>query len=164
MGKKDKKEAVAADAGAEGAEDANYESKTKFCSIIAKPLADEKLCKKVLKLCKKASKRKQIRRGVKEVVKALRKKQKGICILAGDISPIDVLTHIPIICEDNQIPYIYVPSKEELGAAALSKRPTSCMLVLPKPIKGGADDEEAKEFAEAYSEAEKKIKASMPVF
>jgi H/ACA ribonucleoprotein complex subunit 2 len=31
----------------------------------------------VLKLCKKASKRKQIRRGVKEVVKALRKKQKG---------------------------------------------------------------------------------------
>jgi len=47
------------------------------CPQIANPLAEEKLCKKVLKLCKKASKRKQIRRGVKEVVKALRKKQKG---------------------------------------------------------------------------------------
>lgn len=35
-----------------------------------------------------------------------------ICILAGDISPIDVITHIPILCEDNDIPYIYVPSKE----------------------------------------------------
>lgn len=35
-----------------------------------------------------------------------------ICVLAGDISPIDVLTHIPIICEDHNIPYIYVPSKE----------------------------------------------------
>ena len=35
-----------------------------------------------------------------------------ICILAGDISPVDVLTHIPIICEDHHIPYIYVPSKE----------------------------------------------------
>lgn len=32
--------------------------------------------------------------------------------MAGDISPIDVLTHIPIVCEDHQIPYIYVPSKE----------------------------------------------------
>ena len=35
-----------------------------------------------------------------------------ICILAGDISPIDVITHIPVLCEENQIPYIYVPSKE----------------------------------------------------
>lgn len=35
-----------------------------------------------------------------------------ICILAGDISPIDVLTHIPVVCEDHAISYIYVPSKE----------------------------------------------------
>lgn len=54
-------------------------------------------------------------------------------------------------------------SVQELGAAALSKRPTSCMLVLPKPPKGGADDDEAKEFAEAYGEAEKKVRAAMPV-
>lgn len=73
MGKKSKAEA----AEATQPEGPSYEDKTKFCSVIAKPLADEKLCKKVLKLCKKASKRKAIRRGVKEVVKALRKKQKG---------------------------------------------------------------------------------------
>mmetsp|Transcript_1546 Transcript_1546/g.3779 ORF Transcript_1546/g.3779 Transcript_1546/m.3779 type:complete len:162 (+) Transcript_1546:129-614(+) len=159
---KDKK---AAQAEEETGDAGSYDAKIKFCSKIANPLAEEKLCKKVLKLCKKASKRKQIRRGVKEVVKALRKKQKGICILAGDISPIDVLTHIPIVCEDHQIPYIYVPSKEELGAAALSKRPTSCMLLLPHPPKGGsADDADAKEFAESYAEVEKKVKAAMPVF
>lgn len=46
---------------------------------------------------------------------------------------------------------------QELGASGLSKRPTSCMLVLPKPPKGGADDEEAKEFAKDYSELEKKL-------
>ena len=46
-------------------------------SVIAKPLADEKLCKKVLKLAKKGAKRKQIKRGVKEVVKALRKNTQG---------------------------------------------------------------------------------------
>ena len=61
----------------EAKEAMSYEAKSKFCSIIAKPLADEKLCKKVLKLCKKAAKRKAIRRGVKEVVKSLRKNQKG---------------------------------------------------------------------------------------
>ncbi len=106
-----------------------------------------------------------------------------ICVLAGDISPVDVLTHIPIICEDHQIPYIYVPSKEvprrtvltckshgptphnqDLGAAALSKRPTSCMLILPQPPKGPVDAEEQKEYTESYVEAEKKIVAAMPVF
>lgn len=43
----------------------------------------------------------------------------SICVLAGDISPIDVITHIPIVCEDNKVPYIYVPSKEVRAAAAV---------------------------------------------
>jgi hypothetical protein len=42
----------------------------------------------------------------------------SICILAGDISPVDVITHIPIVCEDNKIPYIFVPSKEVSVAAS----------------------------------------------
>ena len=71
----------------------------------------------VLKLAKKAAKRKQIKRGVKEVIKAIRKAHKGVVIIAGDISPIDVITPLPVLCEDADIPYIYVPSKEELGAA-----------------------------------------------
>lgn len=32
-------------------------------------------------------------------------------VIAGDISPIDVISHIPIACEDNKVPYAYVPSK-----------------------------------------------------
>lgn len=36
------------------------------------------------------------------------------------------------MCEDRQIPYFYVPSKLDLGAAASTKRPTSCVLVCPK--------------------------------
>jgi H/ACA ribonucleoprotein complex subunit 2 len=69
---------------------------------------------------------------VKEVVKALRKGEKGFCIIAGDISPVDVITHLPIMCEERGIPYFYVPSKHDLGAAATTKRPTSCVLVNPK--------------------------------
>ena len=32
-------------------------------------------------------------------------------VIAGDISPIDVISHIPVACEDNKVPYAYVPSK-----------------------------------------------------
>lgn len=42
---------------------------------------------------------------------------------------------------------------QELGQAGLTKRPTSCMLVLPKPLKGELPaDEEGKEYKESYEE------------
>lgn len=104
----------------------------KFVSVISKPLASKKSSKKVHKLVKKASSAKVVRRGVKEVVKALRKGETGFCIIAGDISPIDVISHLPIMCEDRNVPYIYVPSKHDLGTAASTKRPTSCVLISPK--------------------------------
>lgn len=139
-----------------------FKEQAPYVSIIAVPLADEKLRKKVLKLAKKAAQKKQIKRGVKEVIKATRKKQKGICIIAGDISPVDVITPLPVLCEDNAIPYIYVPSKEELGAAGLTKRPTSCMLVMPKPVKGSAEADE--EFDTLYETVFAKVKAVQPAF
>eukprot|EP01090_Pellita_catalonica_P022000 TRINITY_DN8395_c0_g1_i1.p1 TRINITY_DN8395_c0_g1~~TRINITY_DN8395_c0_g1_i1.p1 ORF type:complete len:150 (+),score=28.38 TRINITY_DN8395_c0_g1_i1:28-450(+) len=109
--------------------------KTSHLSPIAKPLADKKLTKKILKLNKKATKDKQVRRGVKEVVKAIRKKETGLCVIAGDISPIDVITHLPVYCEENNIQYVYVASKHELGKSSGCKRPTSCVLITAKDSK-----------------------------
>mmetsp|Transcript_2191 Transcript_2191/g.3652 ORF Transcript_2191/g.3652 Transcript_2191/m.3652 type:complete len:152 (-) Transcript_2191:48-503(-) len=100
-------------------------------SPIAQPMAGKKLRKKLLKLCDSASSDKSVRRGVKEVVKALRKEEKGICLIAGDVSPIDVITHIPIMCEDADVPYVYVTSRAELGTASATKRPTSVVLIKP---------------------------------
>jgi len=67
---------------------------------------------------------------VKEVVKQLRKKKRGIVIMAGDISPIELVAHIPILCEGHGNPYIYVKTKESLGAASLSKKPTTILMLL----------------------------------
>ena len=72
----------------------------------------------------------KLRRGVKEVVKAIRKGTTGICILAADVNPVDVYSHIPIICEEKGIPYVYVKSRMELGAAAQTKKPTSVILMV----------------------------------
>ena len=88
-----------------------------------------------------------------------------MCIIAGDISPIDVVTPLPVLCEDNDIPYIFVPSKDELGQAGLTKRPTSCMLILPRPLKGSLpDDAEGKEYKEIYDEVFTKVKSAQIVF
>ncbi|GJJ07456.1 hypothetical protein Clacol_001658 [Clathrus columnatus] len=101
-------------------------------SPIARPLAQKKLVKKLHKTIKKASKLRQVKRGVKEVVKGIRKGEKGLLVLAADISPIDIISHLPVLSEDAQIPYIFVSSKEELGHASSTKRPTSCVMICPK--------------------------------
>ena len=89
MGKKDKAEKK--DKVAAGDDDDDEAStKQRLVSPIATPLAGKKLAKKALKTVKKAAKAKMIRRGVKEVVKALKKGDQGLVIIAGDISPIDV--------------------------------------------------------------------------
>ncbi|KAL2609486.1 hypothetical protein R1flu_028059 [Riccia fluitans] len=143
--------------GTPGAVD-KEKKKLLLVSPIARPLAGKKLTKKSLKLIKRAAKSKQLRRGVKEVVKALKKDQKGLCIIAGDISPIDVITHVPILCEEADVPYIYVPSKEELGAAGATKRPTSCTLVLPGPMKGDASEEDKEKFSAEFDEVVKEVR------
>ncbi|KAL2919730.1 snoRNA-binding protein [Polyrhizophydium stewartii] len=144
-----KKEKAAPAEAAGEAEEVSYETRLKAVSPIAHPLASKKLNKKVLKAVKKAAKAKNTKRGVKEVVKGLRKGAKGFVVIAGDISPIDVITHVPVLCEDANVPYIYVPSKEDLGGAGSTKRPTSCVMVMPK------DD---KEYKEIYDEVFGEIK------
>ena len=52
-----------------------------------------------------------------------------LIVMAGDVSPIDVISHIPILCENKNIPYCYVRSRLELGAAAETKKPTSVVLM-----------------------------------
>merc|ERR1712086_902821 len=146
MGKKDKTPKKEEDGSDDEAEGPVVE-----VGVFCEPLAEDKLSKKLFKCIKKATKSKQVLRGVKEVVKAVRKGTKGVCVIAGNISPVDVISHLPILCEEKSIPYIFVRSKEELGAAALTKRPTSCMLIAPKIKK----DLEA---PEGYDELAKKVK------
>jgi len=118
------------------AEEISYEQRAAHVTVISKPLAGKKLTKKVYKLVKKAAKAKQIKRGVKEVVKSLRKGAKGLCVIAGDISPVDVISHLPVLCEESDVPYIFVPSKADLGAAGQTKRPTSCSLLVGDGLEG----------------------------
>lgn len=129
-----KKKARTSEGGEEKGEK-SYEDRVKAINVISSPLASKKSTKRIHKLVRKASSAKHVRRGVKELVKGVRKGDKGLAIIAGDIFPIDVISHLPVMLEENGIPYLFVPSKQELGAAASTKRPTSCVLV-KTPKKG----------------------------
>lgn len=143
------------------------------------PLADnDKEVKKILKTVKKSAKTKTLRRGVKEVVKALRKSTTSatsssdisdpaaIVVIAADISPMDVISHIPVLCEDHNVPYIYIKSRAQLGEASATKRPTSVVMIAKERQgkKKEGKDEDAAEFAEVYADLTKLVaKASKTV-
>lgn len=50
-------------------------------------------------------------------------------LFAGDVSPIEIMCHLPAVCEEKGVPYAYVPSRHELGAAMGVKRGTVTVLV-----------------------------------
>ncbi|CAI4314649.1 Nhp2 [Saccharomyces cerevisiae] len=137
----------------------NYEARMPAVLPFAKPLASKKLNKKVLKTVKKASKAKNVKRGVKEVVKALRKGEKGLVVIAGDISPADVISHIPVLCEDHSVPYIFIPSKQDLGAAGATKRPTSVVFIVPGSNKKKDGKNKEEEYKESFNEVVKEVQA-----
>lgn len=61
-----------------------YEALCQLVNPIAQPMASRKLAKKIYKLVKKSAKEKgNLRHGLADVMKAIRKKEKGIVILAG---------------------------------------------------------------------------------
>jgi H/ACA ribonucleoprotein complex subunit 2 len=67
----------------------------------------------------------------------------------------DVISHIPVLCEDHNIPYIYVTSRADLGAAGNTKRPTSVVMVGAEKKKKGITTEQSEEYAEIYTELRK---------
>ncbi len=88
----------------------------------------------------------------------MRKGDKGLVILAGDISPADVISHIPVLCEDQGVPYVFIPSKQDLGSAGATKRPTSAVFIVPGGSKKKSGDaEKVKEYKESFDEVVKEV-------
>nr|CAG4649018.1 EOG090X0JRW [Polyphemus pediculus] len=108
----------------------SYDELLNHVSIIAKPMASRKLTKKIYKLLKKAAKQKGfVRNGLKDVQRRIRLGENGLVIFAGDVTPIDIMCHMPAVCEEKKIPYVYTPSRLELGHALGLKRTSLMVLV-----------------------------------
>lgn len=45
--------------------------------------------------------------------------------MAADTEPIEILLHLPLLAEDKNVPYVFVPSKAALGRACGVTRPVS---------------------------------------
>ena len=71
----------------------------------------------------------KLRKGVNEATKAVERGIAKLVIMAQDVTPPEVLMHIPIICDEKKVPYVYVPSKQDLGKASGIEVPTSSIAI-----------------------------------
>ncbi len=60
----------------------------------------------------------KIRKGTNESTKAIERGSAKLVVIAEDVEPPQIVAHLPIICEERKIPYLFVPSKLELGKSA----------------------------------------------
>lgn len=83
----------------------------------AYPLADTTLTNSILDLVQQASHYKQLRKGANEATKTLNRGISEFIVMAADAEPLEILLHLPLLCEDKNVPYVFVPSKTALGRA-----------------------------------------------
>mmetsp|Transcript_21569 Transcript_21569/g.53187 ORF Transcript_21569/g.53187 Transcript_21569/m.53187 type:complete len:129 (-) Transcript_21569:2325-2711(-) len=89
----------------------------------AYPLADATLSVRILDLVQQAANYKQIKKGANEATKTLNRGISEFIVLAADTTPLEILLHLPLLCEDKNVPYVFVPSKQALGRACGVSRP-----------------------------------------
>ena len=92
-------------------------------------------------LVEKARDNGKIGKGANEATKQVERGQAKLVVMAEDVTPEEVLAHMPVLCEEKNIPYTYVQSKEELGSAAgLGVSTSAVAIVNPGKEKGGIEN------------------------
>ena len=59
----------------------------------------------------------KVRKGTNETTKAVERVIAKFVAIAEDVDPPEIIFHLPIMCEEKNIPYIFVASKNKLGTA-----------------------------------------------
>ena len=94
------------------------------------PLAPDALSRAILDLAQQAANYKLIKKGANEATKALNRGSAELIILAGDTNPIEIVLHLPLLCEDKNVPYVFVPSKTALGRGAQVSRNVIALAII----------------------------------
>ncbi|MBI5148616.1 50S ribosomal protein L7ae [Candidatus Pacearchaeota archaeon] len=72
----------------------------------------------VYEIVEKAKKTGKIEKGTNEVTKAVERGTAKLVVIASDVTPKEIVQHLPILCKEKGIPCLTADSKQKLGVAA----------------------------------------------
>ncbi len=84
----------------------------------------------VYDIVEKARKTGKIKKGTNEVTKAIEREEAKLVVIAKDVSPPEVIQHLPVLCKEKKIPFAYADEKLKLGQAAGVNVPTASIAIV----------------------------------
>ena len=99
-------------------------------SVFVKFETPKELSDKAYSLAEMARDGGKIKKGTNEVTKAGERGEAAVVIMAVDVEPPEILAHMPALCEERGVPYVYVPAKVELGNAIGLEKPTASIAIV----------------------------------
>ncbi|MEK0348350.1 MAG: 50S ribosomal protein L7Ae [Nitrosopumilus sp.] len=71
----------------------------------------------ILEALRVASTSGKVKKGTNEATKAIERGTSKLIIIAEDVEPPEVVAHLPILCEEQGVAFVFVPTKQELGSS-----------------------------------------------
>lgn len=100
-----------------------------------------------------ASQSGSVRKGTNETTKAVERAQAKLVVIAEDVDPPEVVAHLPLICEERKIPYVFVPSKQKIGSATGIDVPAAAASIVEVGDAAGLIKEISKRLEEVKKQA-----------
>ena len=72
----------------------------------------------------------KLKKGTNEVTKSIERGTAKLVVIAKDVTPPEIVMHIPLLAKEKGIPCVEVKSKEELGTAAGIGLPTAAIAII----------------------------------
>jgi len=75
----------------------------------------EDLVSPILEALRVAATSGKVKKGTNEATKAIERGSSKLIVIAEDVEPPEVVAHLPILCEEQNAAFVFVPTKQELG-------------------------------------------------
>ena len=94
------------------------------------------LKQEALKILEKARDTGKTRKGTNETTKAIERNQAKLVLIADDVQPPEIVAHLPLLCEEKNIPYVVCGTKKDIGKAlGLEVSSSSAGIIAPGSAK-----------------------------
>uniref|UniRef100_UPI003B9881D6 Large ribosomal subunit protein eL8 n=1 Tax=Archaeoglobus fulgidus (strain ATCC 49558 / DSM 4304 / JCM 9628 / NBRC 100126 / VC-16) TaxID=224325 RepID=UPI003B9881D6 len=77
----------------------------------------EDMQNEALSLLEKVRESGKVKKGTNSTTLAVSRGLAKLVYIAEDVDPPEIVAHLPLLCEEKNVPYIYVKSKNDLGRA-----------------------------------------------
>lgn len=89
-----------------------------MANIYVKFDTPEELAKQAEEALETAQATGKVAKGTNEVTKFIERGDAALVVIAEDVDPAEIVAHIPVLADEKEIPYVYLPTKEQVGVAA----------------------------------------------